>query len=376
MKIPFSFIYHTLTLNNYKIIIGNNFLNNNLINFKNSLTITNNKNLNPFNKNNLILEINDSEKNKNMKNVEKIIDIAIKNKLDRQSTFISIGGGVIGDLVGFSASIYQRGIEHIMIPTTLTAMVDSSIGGKNGINHKMAKNYIGTFYNPKIIYIDINMLKTLPEREFKSGIAEIIKYAIIKDYNFFQYLEKNINQILNRNENILLYIIKKSCEIKSEIVENDFYETNNRKILNFGHTLGHAIENYFGYGTFLHGEAISIGMIFALELSLIYNNFSINEFERIKILLQNANLPTYIDKYIYTNKMIELMQYDKKNSNGKINFVLINNIGNCTVSNNIKEDDLNICIKNISKNGLKENWYELISILKIIKKILLNDYYF
>lgn len=376
MKIPFSFIYHTLTLNNYKIIIGNNFLNNNLINFKNSLTITNNKNLNPFSKNNLILEINDSEKNKNMKNVEKIIDIAIENKLDRHSTFISIGGGVIGDLVGFSASIYQRGIEHIMIPTTLMAMVDSSIGGKNKINHKMAKNYIGTFYNPKIIYIDINMLKTLPEREFKSGIAEIIKYAIIKDYNFFQYLEKNINEILNRNENILLYIIKKSCEIKSEIVENDFHETNNCKILNFGHTLGHAIENYFGYGIFLHGEAISIGMIFELELSLIYNNFSINEFERIKILLQNANLPTYIDKYIYTNKMIELMQYDKKNSNGKINFVLINNIGNCTVSNNIKEDDLNICIKNISKNGFKENWYELISILKIMKKILLNDYYF
>ncbi|MDP3259447.1 MAG: 3-dehydroquinate synthase, partial [Thermodesulfovibrionales bacterium] len=204
--------------------------------------------------------IPDGEKYKDISIVQKIYGELLRHRLDRKSTLIALGGGVIGDITGFVASTYMRGIDYIQIPTTLLAQVDSSVGGKTGVNHKLGKNMIGTFYQPKLIWIDIDILKTLPQKEFFAGLAEVIKYGVIWDAKLFAFLENNRDKIVRLDRKALIHIIKCSCQIKAEVVSKDEREAGLRAILNYGHTIGHAIETATGYKKYLHGEALAIGM--------------------------------------------------------------------------------------------------------------------
>lgn len=213
----------------------------------------------------------DGEQYKSMHSINIIIDAAVEAKLDRQSCFIALGGGVVGDMCGFAASIYQRGVRFAQLPTTLMAMVDSSVGGKTGVNHVSGKNLIGTFHQPCVVIADLSTLRTLPDRELRSGLAEVIKYGLISDPDLFHWLEENMQRVLEREADALQYIVRRSCEIKASVVTADEKETEGglRATLNLGHTFGHAIETGLGYGVLLHGEAVSIGMLMAAELSQV-----------------------------------------------------------------------------------------------------------
>jgi len=273
------------------------------------------------------------EQSKNSKIKEQIENEMFKLLLGRDSAILALGGGVTGDLAGFIASTFLRGIPYIQIPTTLLAMVDSSIGGKTGINTGYGKNLIGTFYQPKKVYIDINMLSTLPESEFLNGLAEVIKHSIIKDKPLFKYLEKNREKILKKDKKALQYIIKISCEIKSSIVEKDETESNYRRILNFGHTFGHAIEKTSNYQV-KHGFAVAQGMIYAAKLSKTNEKTK----ERIIKLIESYGLIKNIklDKKMILHAMLQ----DKKTIKGKVNFVLINEIGKPYITNKIKTQQI------------------------------------
>ena len=294
------------------------------------------KKLNNYKNQNYII-INCSEKIKNFENYAIISEKILKIGIDRNSTIIAIGGGTLGDLSGFIASTILRGINLILIPTTLLSQVDSSIGGKNGINTAIGKNLVGTFYQPKSVIIDPSILSTLSKRELLSGYAEIIKHGLINDKKFFNWLNDNSKKILELDYNILSEAIYKSILIKRKYVLKDEKEklknSNSRAILNFGHTFGHALEAYYKFNQKLtHGEAISIGIIIAATISCRLGYLSVTNFEKIKIHFVSNNLPIK-DINMYKKKIFNIIKKDKKNLNGKINFVLLKNIGTAFLSN-------------------------------------------
>ncbi|MCP5244524.1 MAG: 3-dehydroquinate synthase [Burkholderiales bacterium] len=268
----------------------------------------------------------DGEANKNWKTLNLIFDALLDNHCERTTTMLALGGGVIGDLTGFAAATYLRGVPFIQIPTTLLAQVDSSVGGKTGINHTLGKNMIGAFYQPRMVLADSATLDTLPDRELRAGIAEIIKYGLIRDPVFFEWLEKNMQRLLSRDPAVLNEAIQRSCENKAEIVAADEKESGVRALLNLGHTFGHAIENGMGYGVWLHGEAVAAGIVMAADLSRRMKLISETDVARIQRIFQQTGLPVTAPRF-EAEKYLELMALDKKVSAGKTRFILLNRIG-------------------------------------------------
>ncbi|MGC8813371.1 3-dehydroquinate synthase [Dictyoglomus sp.] len=278
------------------------------------------------------------EKSKSFQEVIKISKELAKRMADRRSALFAFGGGVVGDLTGFIASIYMRGIKYIQIPTTLLSQVDSSIGGKTGINIREGKNLIGTFYHPDAVIIDIKTLDTLSEREYKSGIAEVIKYGMIMNYEFFKFLEKNVDSILSKDVDKLLYVIKESLLCKKYVVEKDEKESSLRMILNFGHTFGHAIEAKGGYRRFLHGEAVAIGMLLATYLGYKLGFCNYEVLERLKELLMLFGFK--IKSPYRIEDLMEYIKRDKKAYGGKLRLILPREIGRVEIVEDIEEKDI------------------------------------
>ena len=280
------------------------------------------------------------EKSKNRKTKEKTEDAMLNLEFGRDSCIIALGGGVVGDMAGFVAATYMRGIPYIQVPTTLLAMVDSSIGGKAAVDAGHAKNAIGAFHQPKKVIIDLNFLKTLPKKELPNGLAEVIKHALIKDGNFFHFLEKNIDKMLNYDLDALKHAIKRSCEIKAGIVAEDEKENGIRRLLNYGHTMGHAIESALNY-RISHGHAISIGMSCAAKLSSKKGFLREGSVIRQNNLLEYAGLPHKLSHHqLKPKKILEHMRFDKKIINEKLNFILLNSIGDAFVSDDITLGDI------------------------------------
>ncbi len=293
------------------------------------------KSLKSFNVKTLIFP--DGEKYKNISSLNKVHDFLIKSKFNRNLTVIALGGGVIGDLAGFASDTFLRGVNLIHIPTTLLAQVDSSIGGKTGVNHKYGKNLIGSFKHPVAIFIDISYLKTLPQKEYISGLSEVVKYGAIGDRAFLRWLNTNSKLILERDPDSLVKLILMSVKAKVSVVQKDEKESNIRAHLNFGHTLGHAIESSLNYKGISHGEAVSIGMLFASAISVEKSDLKIDEFNLIENTLANFSLPVRIPSSIPGAKILQNMTYDKKNKKGKINFVLLTSIGSCCLNDRIDD---------------------------------------
>lgn len=288
-----------------------------------------------------VITIKDGEHYKTIDTWSKIIDKLTAMRANRDTTIIALGGGVLGDIAGFAAATFMRGLPFIQVPTTLLAQVDSSVGGKTGVNHKEGKNLIGSFYQPAMVISDIDVLSTLPDREYKCGLAEIIKYGAIYDVDFFAWLESNMSELLNRVPKKLIYAISRSCQIKANIVGEDEFEIGKRAILNFGHTFGHALENIMGYGELLHGEAVAIGMIIASKLS------PINSLERNRLisLIKSANLPHKIELND-EKQMLDVMKTDKKVKNKKLRFVLLRSLGEAFVEEDLSEKEILDAINN------------------------------
>lgn len=282
-------------------------------------------------------ELPDGEAYKNLETLNTIFDALLTHQCDRKTTIIALGGGVVGDMAGFAAASYMRGVPFIQAPTTLLSQVDSSVGGKTGINHPLGKNMIGAFYQPQLVLADINSLNTLPERELSAGLAEIIKHGAIYDAEYFAWLEQNMPALRARDAVALTHAIVRSCEIKAEVVAQDERESGLRAILNFGHTFGHAIEAGMGYGNWLHGEAVGVGMVLAADLSHRLGQLNAVEVERIRALTEAAGLPTVPPK-LGLDEMIQMMRLDKKSTAGNIQFVLLNGIGKAQVQS--ADDDL------------------------------------
>ncbi|MCW9047297.1 MAG: 3-dehydroquinate synthase [Gammaproteobacteria bacterium] len=274
----------------------------------------------------------DGEEHKNLNVLNSIYDTLLENHLDRNTTLIALGGGVIGDITGFAAATYQRGVHLIQIPTTLLSQVDSSVGGKTAVNHPIGKNMIGAFYQPRAVIADTNTLNTLEERQLSSGLAEVIKYGLIRDINFLEWLESNIGKLLDRDPAALAYAIERSCRNKAEVVAADERESGQRALLNLGHTFGHAIETGMGYGVWLHGEAIASGMVMAARLSNKLGWISENDVSRVIDILERANLPITAPEQMSADKFIELMSLDKKVSDGVLKLVLYKSMGNAIIS--------------------------------------------
>ncbi len=286
------------------------------------------------------------EASKSFENYEKCCNFLLSNGVNRKSLIIALGGGVVGDIAGFTASTILRGIDFIQIPTSLLSQVDSSVGGKTGINTKYGKNLIGSFYQPKAVICDINTLKTLPERELKSGYAEIIKYGLINNPSFFDWLNENGNNILSLDYNSLCHAILTSCKSKAKIVEEDEKETGKRALLNLGHTFAHALEAICGYnGTLLHGEAVSIGMVLAFELSGKMGICPVDDIEKVKNHITSCGLVSKIsdintDIEFNSDKLYELMKFDKKATDNAINFILVKGIGKSFITNEANKKDI------------------------------------
>ena len=289
-----------------------------------------------------------SEKSKSMQYVNYYIEKLLLNKFNRSDLVISVGGGITGDLAGFVASIFKRGINFVNIPSTLLAQVDSSIGGKTGVNSIHGKNLIGSFYQPKLVIVDTKFLKSLPKKEMICGYAEILKHAIIKDKIFFEWLKKNTKNILFKKSKDLIFAIKRSCQIKMYFVNKDVNEKGLRMVLNFGHTFAHAIEAKYGYSKAItHGEAVLSGMILATRLSVIKKVCNEKILKQIEKIYMNNNLNFVLKKFSKTKSILNLIPYlknDKKNNDDKINFILIKNIGNPTKPNAFK-----ISVSNLKK---------------------------
>ena len=268
----------------------------------------------------------DGEEEKNWAGLMLIFDALLAHKCDRKITLIALGGGVVGDMTGFAAASYMRGVPFIQIPTTLLAQVDSSVGGKTGINHPLGKNMIGAFYQPQAVLADITTLNTLPARELSAGLAEVIKYGAVIDAEFFDWLEQNIDQLVARNATALVHAIRRCCEIKADVVRQDEREGGLRAILNFGHTFGHAIEAGMGYGVWLHGEAVGCGMVMAANLSCRMGFIDATQRDRVTALVKRAGLPI-VPPDLGLSRWIELMQVDKKSEGGQIKFILMKPLG-------------------------------------------------
>ncbi len=275
----------------------------------------------------------DGEQYKNSDTLNKIYDALIDARCERNTTLIALGGGVIGDLTGYAAATYLRGVPFIQIPTTLLSQVDSSVGGKTGINHPRGKNMIGAFYQPKVVLIDTNTLKTLPPRELSAGVAEVIKYGLIRDANFFSWLEMNMDKLMRLDETVIAEAVYRSCQNKAEVVAADEKEAGERALLNLGHTFGHAIENGMGYGVWLHGEAVAAGTVMAADLSERMGWLNKADLERIIAIFKAANLNTE-PPVLGADKYLDLMGLDKKVQDGKIRLVLQQGIGKAVITSN------------------------------------------
>ncbi|GAB2282856.1 hypothetical protein Dimus_017391 [Dionaea muscipula] len=272
----------------------------------------------------------DGEQYKNMETLMKVFDKAIESRLDRRSTFVALGGGVIGDMCGYAAASFLRGVNFIQIPTTVMAQVDSSVGGKTGINHPLGKNLIGAFYQPQCVLVDTDTLKTLPDRELASGIAEIIKYGLIRDAEFFEWQEKNMHLLMARDPDAFAYAIKRSCENKAEVVSLDEKESGLRATLNLGHTFGHAIETGFGYGQWLHGEAVAAGTIMAVDMSYRLGWIDESLVRRVDSIMKQAKLPTAPPDIMTVDMFKSVMAVDKKVADGLLRLILLKGpLGNC-----------------------------------------------
>ena len=355
---------------NYSIIIGSNLVSNiskiikeNSIDFKKCLLIVD-KNISKqsvskikksLNQKKLYVHnFNANEINKNFNSVNKILDILLNKNFSREDCLISIGGGITGDISGFAASLFKRGLKFINIPTTLLSQVDSSIGGKTGVNTKYGKNLIGSFYQPDLVISDIQFLKTLPKREVICGYGEILKHSLIANRKFFNFLDKNSGKILKLSSPAIEKAIYESCNIKKSVVEKDEKEKNLRKILNFGHTFAHAYEATLGYSKRLnHGEAVILGIKSALRFSLKNNLLKKNDYNSIINHISKINLPSNIKKFFKIkdlNKILSFMLKDKKNSSDKINLILLKKIGSPIIDKKYKKNNLGIFLKNELRN--------------------------
>jgi 3-dehydroquinate synthase len=269
----------------------------------------------------------DGEEHKNLQSLSTIYDVLIAERFERKSCVLALGGGVIGDLAGLAAATYLRGVPYVQVPTTLLAQVDSSVGGKTGVDHAGGKNLIGAFYQPKLVLIDITVLRSLPKRELTAGLAEVIKYGIIEDPALFSMLEQGMEKIIGLNQEMLTRIIANSCAIKARVVEADEREDDYRAVLNFGHTIGHALEAATGYRQFLHGEAVGVGMVKAAVLSASQGFCDNATLERITALVQRAGLPVDIPPAVSPRSLIQAMEIDKKVADGKIKFIMCEGLG-------------------------------------------------
>ena len=271
--------------------------------------------------------IPDGEKYKTLESLDLIFTALLEKNHNRDSTLIALGGGVIGDVAGYAAASYQRGIRFIQIPTTLLAQVDSSVGGKTAVNHKLGKNMIGAFYQPISVIIDTNTLKTLPKREVSAGLAEVIKYGAIFDLAFFEWLEQHIDDLVSLEQSALEYCIQRCCQLKADVVARDETEKGDRALLNLGHTFGHAIEAHLGYGNWLHGEAVAVGMLEAAALSEILGDLTAQEVARLEKLIARANLPTISPDGMQPEDYLPYMWRDKKVLSGKLRLILLKSLG-------------------------------------------------
>ena len=282
----------------------------------------------------------DGEAFKNLDTYRAAMDFLMEKRHNRTTCLIALGGGVVGDLTGFVAATFQRGVDFVQLPTTLLAQVDSSVGGKTAVNHPLGKNMIGSFHQPKAVVIDPLVLKSLPAREYAAGLAEVVKYGVIADHNFLVRLEAQ-TQALNRRDSTLLgEVIKRSCEIKAEIVAKDEVETGVRALLNYGHTFGHALENLSGYGVWLHGEAVSVGMIMAARFSEELKLLEHGQAERLQKCLDAVNLPTALDSPLSVDEMLGSMGMDKKAADGQLRFVVTSGFGQAEVIDSFSDQSL------------------------------------
>jgi len=283
------------------------------------------------------LVLPEGEEHKNLDTLNTIYDCLLNNKFDRNTTLIALGGGVVGDLTGYAAASYQRGVNFIQIPTTLLAQVDSSVGGKTGVNHPLGKNMIGAFYQPKVVIADTSTLNTLEDRQLSSGVAEVIKYGLIRDLDFLDWMEDYIDHLVERDPDALAYAIERSCRNKAEVVAADERESGQRALLNLGHTFGHAIETGMGYGNWLHGEAVASGMVIAARLSEKMGWIKQPDVERVINILERAHLPVTAPDKMTPERFIELMSLDKKVIDGVLKLILFKSIGNAIVTSDYKE---------------------------------------
>ena len=283
--------------------------------------------------------IPDGESFKDWQTLNQIFDQLLTHRCERGTTLIALGGGVVGDVGGFAAACYQRGMPFVQVPTTLLAQVDSSVGGKTAINHPLGKNMIGAFYQPRMVLADTDTLATLPDREFGAGIAEVIKYGLVRDEPFIRWLEENLDGLRARDPAALAFAIARSCQNKAEVVAADEREAGERALLNLGHTFGHAIEAATGYGTWLHGEAVAVGMVLAMRLSTRLGLLAKAAQERGEALIQRAGLPM-APPQIAPDRLIDLMRLDKKVSAGRIRFILMRAIGQAFVSDGVADGEV------------------------------------
>ena len=280
--------------------------------------------------------LDDGEQAKRWASLERVVDSLLAARCGRDTLIVALGGGVIGDLAGFAAAIYQRGVAWLQVPTTLLAQVDSSVGGKTAINHVHAKNMLGAFHQPRAVISDVATLDTLPERELRAGLAEVIKHALALDLRFVEWLEKSIEALLARERSALVYAVRRCCELKAGVVAADERESGARSLLNFGHTFGHAIEALTGYGAWLHGEAIAAGMVMATELSARAGLIAAADVDRVRSLIGRAGLPI-TGPALSPGRLLELMALDKKVARGRMRFVLLNSIGAASLREGVDE---------------------------------------
>ena len=292
-----------------------------------------------------VIEVPDGEAFKNLETYTMVMDALMQHRHNRSTTLIALGGGVVGDLTGFVAATFQRGVNFVQIPTTLLAQVDSSVGGKTAVNHPAGKNMIGAFYQPRCVCIDTDVLKSLPEREFAAGLAEVVKYGVIADADFFEWLEQNVESLLRKDDLALTHVIKRSCEIKAAVVAQDERESGLRAILNYGHTFGHAIENLAGYGKWLHGEAVSVGMVMAAKFAEQEHRLQQGQSQRIEGLLSAFGLPTTAQGDVAPDAMLESMGMDKKTIDGQIHFILANEIGDVDIVSEYSPENLRLTLE-------------------------------
>lgn len=318
------------------------------------------------------VQLPDGEEYKSMEHIMTIMDKALDAKLDRKSYMIALGGGVVGDMTGFAAAIYQRGVRFVQVPTTVMAMVDSAVGGKTAVNHPKGKNMIGAFYQPEAVIIDVDTLKSLPDREFNSGLAEVVKYGLIRDAEFFKWLEENIDDVMRRHPPALMEIFRRSCENKAAVVNADEKESGVRATLNLGHTFGHAVEAGLGYGVWLHGEAVAVGIMMAADMSRSMGWISEDLLQRIRSLLERANLPTSlinphalydlgVDEYrrlvqdLTTSTFLDLMSMDKKVADGKLSLILLKGeVGNCIITDEFDSKILTATVDKYCNESMKK----------------------